>query len=676
MWYTNSYRRHLCDMHIDDWDESFLSEFSPEVYFDNFKKANVQNAMLYSQSHVGLSYYPTRTGKMHNAFHGKEDSMHRLVQLCRNNGISVTMYYSLIYNNWAHDHHPEWRMVMPNGKSAREASWEMNSEFGQKAVFRYGLCCPNNKEYREFVVKQVREVAEFFTFDGMFFDMLFWAHPCYCPACRERWRAEVGGELPEVENWSDPQWLLHMRKRREWMGEFARFAADTLHRFAPHASVEHNVAYAALPNGDKGNAEEVLRTADFAGGDLYGGIYNQSFVCKFYQHATKNQPFEYMASRCTPTLAKHTTSKSEDSLQSEVFLTAAHHGATLLIDAIDPVGTMDTRVYDMFGRVFAKLEPYERYFDGKMKEDVGLYYSLQSRAEAPAKEYRNHAACLRTVKTLVQEHIPCGVTGTLHTLEDYPVLLAPLLTQEDKNDFDRLIAYVENGGQLYLSGGDCKDLLKVFFHAEVVGRTAHRVVYVAPNENAKGAFDYFNSKYPLHIDGTAPILKGINPSEVIATITLPYTRQGITDFASIHSDPPGIATEDPAIAITTYGKGKVIWSGLPLEAVDNYNHSRVLLNLLHTFFSVPGSLRSDAPKDVELTLFDNERGLALNAVLLNEDEYARHVEPFTVHVLCKDKPKQILRMPEEIPVKFTYEKQYVTFTVEDLGLFSMFEIVK
>lgn len=132
----------------------------------------------------------------------------------------------------------------------------------------------------------------------------------------------------------------------------------------------------------------------------------------------------------------------------------------------------------------------------------------------------------------------------------------------------------------------------------------------------------------------------------------------------------------PAVAFTTYGKGKVIWSGLPLEAVDNYNHSRVLLNLLRTFFTLPESFRSDAPKDVELTLFENERGLSLNAVLLNEDEYARPVAPFTVCVRCEEKPKQILRLPEEGPVKFQYQAPYATFTVENPGLFSMFQIAK
>jgi hypothetical protein len=36
-WYTNSFRRNLVDMHIDDWDDSFLSEFDPKAYCDCLK---------------------------------------------------------------------------------------------------------------------------------------------------------------------------------------------------------------------------------------------------------------------------------------------------------------------------------------------------------------------------------------------------------------------------------------------------------------------------------------------------------------------------------------------------------------------------------------------------------------------------------------------------------------
>ena len=43
-WYTNKFRRHLCDMHIDDWSDEFLKDFSPENYYELLKKVNEQGA--------------------------------------------------------------------------------------------------------------------------------------------------------------------------------------------------------------------------------------------------------------------------------------------------------------------------------------------------------------------------------------------------------------------------------------------------------------------------------------------------------------------------------------------------------------------------------------------------------------------------------------------------------
>ena len=153
MWYSSRFRRHLCDMHIDDWSPEFLSEFSPEEYVENLKRAKINNAMLYFQSHVGLCYYPTKSGKMHAAFAGKEDMMRRVCQLCQENDIKVTGYYSINYNTWAHDQHPDWRMIKENGISRREEGDTPGEEmaFASKKAARYGLCCPNHEEYRQFV---------------------------------------------------------------------------------------------------------------------------------------------------------------------------------------------------------------------------------------------------------------------------------------------------------------------------------------------------------------------------------------------------------------------------------------------------------------------------------------------------------------------------------------------
>lgn len=675
MWYTNSYRRHLLDMHIDDWDDEFLSEFSPEEYFENLKKANIQNAMIYFQSHVGLCNYPTKSGKMHNGFIGKEDAIKRLVEMCRANGITVTGYYSLIYNNWAHDVHPEWRMVDENGKSGREIGAVQELECAGKAPNRYGLCCPNNMEYREFVAEQIREMAEYFEFDGMFYDMTFWPQYCCCDACKERWAKEVGGELPMVEDWNDPAWLLHTEKRRQWMGEFAQFAADEIRKWKPNVSVEHNVAYAGLPRAKRGLAEEVLASTDYAGGDLYGDIYSHSFVCKFYRNVTNNQPFENMVARCYPTLSSHTLTKSDDALTSAIMTTAAHHGATLFIDAIDPVGTLDSRVYEKLGNVFANHKKYEKYFEGDLIEDIGLYYSLRSKFNAHDEKYCNHNAVVNTVKSMIKNHFSCGVTGSFHPFDEYQILMASELTEVDAKDYERIVEYVREGGQLYLSGDDCHGLLKEFFGATATGRTKERKVYIAPNAKAKGSFDYFNEKYPMPFDGTAPIVEGIDEEKVIATIKLPYTHQETVKFASIHSNPPGVSTEYPAMAVTEYGQGKVIWSSLPIEEIDRYDYPRVLLGLFDTFFVLEPTLKSDAAVDVEITGFKANDGIYVNTVLLNEEYKARRVETFAVSVGCDKMPKAVLHLPEENEIPFEYRDGYATFEIVNLKIFDMYKVI-
>ena len=74
-WYTNKFRRHLCDMHIDDWSDEFLKDFSPENYYELLKKANIQVAMVYLQSHVGYCNWPSKTAKVHRHFVEKENDM-------------------------------------------------------------------------------------------------------------------------------------------------------------------------------------------------------------------------------------------------------------------------------------------------------------------------------------------------------------------------------------------------------------------------------------------------------------------------------------------------------------------------------------------------------------------------------------------------------------------------
>ena len=675
MWFSKSYRRHLCDMHINDWDESFLRDFSPEVYVENLKKAKISSAMIYFQSHAGLCYYPTKNGVMHNNFKGKEDLIKRTVDLCHKEGIDVIGYYSLIYNTAEHDRHPEWKLV-DEGKNSWRGYGLVNPDPlpSHAKAARYGHCCPNNPEYRQFVVEQIKEMSEYFQVEGMFYDMPFWVYHCHCDHCKARFDKEVGGDIPKV-NFKDDRYLAYLQKQRDWMGEFTKLVYDkTKEYFGKDCSVEQNFAEGALPV-NRGCAEEVNDACDYSGGDLYGSEYNHSFTCKFYKNITKNQPFEYMFSRCT-NLKKHTLTKSKDTMLSSAFNTLSHHGATLVIDAIDLTGTMDERVYTQLGQVFEETEKYDDKMEGKAVYDIGVYFSQVGKYSPEDDGYTNHAGTVNVCEQLVKSHILHGVTGHFSKLDGYMAIVASCLTKSDNIDNARLIEYVKNGGNLYFSTTDNKELLQELLGAETDGITEETANYISPTDNMV-SFGIFTAKYPLAFEGKCPVVtKYAQDAKVLATLTKPATKQNEVKFASIHSNPPMYYTDMPVILERNYGKGKVVWSALPFEAVGEYHYRTVFSEFIMAQFGINPTLITDAPEELEALLYETDSGLQLCTTQLVEEGNAKKLCDFEISVKCLFTPKKIVRVGDGKEMEFTFCDNIASFHVDKMLVFEMYEIIK
>lgn len=699
-WYTNKLRRNLVDMHIDDWSEEFLSKFDPDTYVENLRRGHINAPMLYLQSHVGLCYWPTKSGKMHAALTGCEDKMKRLEQLCHQNGMAVIAYYSLIYNNWAHEHHPDWRIVDINGRDTR---------FGGA---RYGQCCPNNPDYRAFTETQIRELCEYFDFEGIFYDMLFWTKICVCPSCRARWAREVGGELPERVDWNDERWLLFQKKRCEWMGEFAQWITDITHKYKPGASIEHQYS-TIMHSWMYGVNENIGLASTYSGGDLYGGIEEQSFACKLYYGATKNQPFEYMTSRAYPALSEHTTSKSEDMLRQHVMMTCAHHGANLIIDAIDPIGTLDQRVYERVGKIYREAEVFEPVMSlGRLSYDVALYYDLNGKynSEAPSAALSDeahidaakgpmHQALLGAAKSLRAHHIPYGIINNWQfDLSRSRVLVLSDVPSLEDSKAEAIIEYVKNGGCLYLSGHAHPRLLSELFGIEYTGRTEESVTYISPTETGAPYMDgQFTRDYPLVMFEFQPTVTGTPKGDVLGTLTLPYTvpnaaataetpffasldmndpRQRALRFASIHSNPPGVFTASPAMVRARFGKGRCVWSAAPIERPDREQHSEIFARIIAEMCDHCFVCTMDAPEYVESILFDApEEGKKVVSVI-NVFE-AFHIPPvtdITLRIPCAQRPAAVKRVSSGTAYPFVWQDGACIISLDRLACCEMFLI--
>ena len=667
MWFTKSYRRNLIDMHIEDWNPEFLSQFSPDEYYNNLVRGRIQSPMIYLQSHVGHCYWPTKTGNMHSALVGKEDFIKRLVDKCRAGGMDVVGYYSLIYNTYEEDKHPEWKMHNGGGKSSRDNG------------SRYGLCCPNNMEYRNFVFAQIAEIAEYFTVDGMFYDMLFWADICRCDSCKKRFAEEVGGEIPTEINWHDERWLAFDRKRCEWMGEFAMIVTKETKRLMPGVSVEHNYACGVAGDWYSGATELVNEACDYTGGDLYGDLYNHSFTCKYYMNITKNPPFEYMTCRCANSIGQHTITKTKEALELEIMLTCAHHGASFIIDAIDPKGTMDSRVYDRIGEIFAKQIEYEPYFTGEHIADVGVYYSTTSRYNREGGNFTNKTCAVNTVKTLIENHVPVGVVsnGCPDKIEEYKFVFAPYIFNMKDEITDRLIGYVRNGGNLYFSGAGNERLLNELAGAKYTGNmTKETRTYISPVKEYGGIFGEFNKDFPMPFECVLPIVELTGNESAAAYITLPYTARSEKKFSSIHSDPPGIHTRHPALVIKKYGKGNVIWSAAPIELDERIHYKKLLMNIMRLFVGNDDlSIYADTTKNVEITAFKTDDGYLISAVDLKCTEELIPVKNFDICVKTNKPVDAVIKLPEKTPINFDYSNGRILFNTGELTMFTMYKII-
>ena len=663
-WYKNSYRRSLVDMHIEDWNDEFLSKLSAEEYCENLKKGKIQSAMIYFQSHNGHCYFPTKVGHTHKMFLEGKNEIKRLVDLCHENDIDVIGYYSLIHNTCEEDKHPDWRIRGGDGKSQREKGG------------RYGFCCPNNPEYREFVKVQIKEMLDFFDVEGMFYDMPFWPEFCDCEYCRERYEKETGKtNMPLEMDFKNPDLHIHRKKRAEWMGEFTKLVTDYTKELRPGITVEHNYAASIAGEHCYCTTELVNDCCDYSGGDLYGDLYVHSFTAKYYRTTTRNQPCEYMTCRCDRRLNQHTISKSETHLETEVMLNVANHAATLIIDAIDPKGTLDSRVYDRIGKIFSKEVQYEPYMKGIPVCDLGILYFTLGYYNSKGQPFDNKTASVAAASTLIENNIQFNVVpGNRAELEEYKCVIAPAIAAIDDNMIEKIVKYVENGGVFYFSGVEEPKLISRLIDAEYKEMSDYSACYIAPKASAHKMFGEFNADYPIPIEYCLPIVKTSHSEDIMAYITYPYTKPTDRKFASIHSNPPGVATRIPAMIKRKVGKGTVIWSAAPIENDPRAAFKEVFVNIIGLMLpKEQRSLLSNAPKRVELVEYDLDDKIQINAVDLLALTEKLTLPTFKVSVRMKKEPKSLKNVTTGKELPFSYKDGMATFSVRSFKLYEMFE---
>ncbi len=655
MWFEKNYRRNLLDMHIDDWNPEFLSRINVEEYVAALKDAGVQAAMVKGRPHTGLAYYPTKVGRMHRGLNGF-DYLGTMIEKCHENGIAVIAYFTQIFDNWAYDNHPDWRVITAEGKNMREYRGEPNFKTG-----RYGIVCPNNPDYRAYVKACLTEMNTLYDFEGMFLDMTFFPEVCYCPSCRKRYMEETGKELPRTVDWQDEDWLAFVYRRDEWIADYACFATSCVKAIKPEVTIEHQFSRITGSWVD-GSSEMLMDAVDYSGGDYYGGFLQQTFINKYYKNVSPNLPFVYHTSRCDPELVYHTTTKTEEELLLHAITALVHNGAFMLVDAINPDGSIVPEVYhSLMKRVFEKTRQYEPYVNGKLIHDASIWFAShakydpnETKIDVMEKNFNPKYymdAPVACASVLRENNVPFEVIATKNICsDDAKVLILSHVANIREEEMDEIEAYLEKGGSLLVSGPIGNERLAKRMGLKMTGRTAHTFTYMSPTEAGGEFFKGFSHQSPLTIDMHQTEAEVIDPEglTVLATQTLPYTMTNTDAFSAIHSNPPGVYTDKPCAVLKETGKGKIIWTAAPIELSKPYMSRQVFYRMVKFLCGEP-SFVSNAPKFVEVLGWEKD-GSEYFAVI-NEQEESPIAPMYDITIDVKRPGKRAVLLPEGTELK-------------------------
>jgi hypothetical protein len=182
----------------------------------------------------------------------------------------------------------------------------------------------------------------------------------------------------------------------------------------------------------------------------------------------------------------------------------------------------------------------------------------------------------------------------------------------------------------------------------------------------------YSRKYPLGVDSAQLKVKAHAGSRVLGTLTLPYTDPADMDrFASIHSNPPGIPTEHPAVVMNQYGKGRVVYVAGELENSDLYLDTVAgLIRMLSGEFC----FEVKAPSSVEVTLFDQQEKNRYLINLVSFQQELPNIPVDGIRVKVKTEGKKVTRLivlPDEKELSYESMGGWTNFAVPRLENFLM-----
>ena len=547
------FRQVHLDFHTSEHVTGVGDQFDPREFVDTLVKARVDSVTCFARCHHGYIYYDTRLNPERRHPHLKRNLLKEQIEACHARDIRVPIYTTVQWDHYTAHHHPEWRVVTPQGALEGIPPYE--------AGFRRQLCL--NSPFVAFLKAHVKEIVESVPVDGLFLDIVK-LQDCSCRHCLEEMAerkidASKDAERQRFGTEVTQRFCSDMTAYIRTLTKDATIFYNSGHidpSIRPAIAAYTHVEIESLPSGAWGYLHFPLtvRYARNLGPDFLG------MTGKF--HTSWGDFHSY---------------KNRAALELEVFHMLAHTAKCSIGDQLHPSGKMDAATYELIGSVYAQVEKKEPWCRGaKPLVDIGVFSPEEFIAG------RNNPTAMGVVRLLQEGRHQFDIVDSKSDLSPYKVLVMPDEILVGPELLDKLRAHLARGGALlasYRSGlRPAKDAFALdALGVRLKGAAPYSPDFIVPGKSIASGLPV--TAHVMYLEGLE--VEAAAGAEVLAGVVAPYFNRTWEHFLSHRHAPspgkpayPGIVRNGRAIyfvhpVFTQYNRNAPRWcKQLVLNALD------------------------------------------------------------------------------------------------------------
>ncbi len=392
------------------------------------------------KGHPGLSSYPTNVGNQAPGFVG--DPLRLWRDVTAENGVSLYMHYSGVWDSQAIRKHPDWAVINADGKPNPNAV----SFFSPYAD--------------HLLIPQLRELSTVYAVDGAWVDGECWAsQPDFSDAAINAFRQATGIQnIPRKPG--DPHWFEFLQFNREQFRKYLRHYIAQVKQTNPQMQLCSNWAFTDhMP-------EPVSAPVDWLSGDYspQDSVNSARFSARYL--ARQGKPWDLMAWSFAHRNGQGPwVQKSAVQLQREAAAVLSLGGGFQAYFTQRRDGSVKLEEMPVMAQVAKFCRDRQPVCHHALPvPQVALLYSTASHYRESNGLFPRDLSRIRgTLQALLECQLSVEVLGE-HNLAgrmpEYPLIVLPECTYLDPPFKQELVNYVQAGGSLLLVGPQTASLFQ------------------------------------------------------------------------------------------------------------------------------------------------------------------------------------------------------------------------